>query len=85
MEEVTFIEMLQGINELELGEFKEELIQCAKYHAYEAIGDPEEHMDAVVNVMTDYLTGASVMWMLMNEKEKNKPKSLFSKTFGFKE
>lgn len=62
--------LLDEINDIDLGEYKNILIKKAEQHAKQIIDDYEEHLDAVVFSMEDFLTGAAeAIKILKNEKK----------------
>lgn len=61
-------DLLDEINDIELGDLKNELIKEAEKYAKEGIEEPELHKDAVLCSMADFLHGAEATIKLMNNK-----------------
>lgn len=64
--------VLDEINDIDLGEYKEILIKRAELHAKLTIDDFKEHKDAVVVSMADYLTGAAEAIKIIKENKTGK-------------
>ena len=46
-------------------EFNEIIYSKAVDYAYDVIQDPEEHLDAVDGVITDFMAGADYTWNIL--------------------
>lgn len=69
-EDEVIDEILDEINDLDFGEYRDVLIKNADQHAKNTIGDLESYKDAVVACMLDYLHGASEALKLVSKNTK---------------
>lgn len=66
-EDEVIDDVLDEINKLDFGEYRDVLLKKAEDYAKLTIGDPENHKDAVVVCMINYLNGASETLKLVKE------------------
>lgn len=65
MEEEDYLESIEDMNELELGPYRDDIMNEAMIYGIELTGEPEEHADAIVGYMQAYLEGAAKMYSMM--------------------
>lgn len=62
--------IIEEIDKYDMGEYTEFFQKEAYDRAVEMIGEPEEHMDAILDSISIYLDGASKMYQIMNQQNK---------------